>query len=654
MSDGARLGARMWLPNGCDGELTAAVLEYIPYRKDDHTVARDSTLHPHLVEHGFACVRVDMRGSGSSDGVLMDEYSEQEMADGEEVIAWIADQPWCDGNIGMIGISWGGITGLQMASRRSPALKTVIALGSSDSRYYDDAGYYIGCMVGQTIGWAAIMLGYNTRPPDPLHVGDSWRDRWMERLETAPMYLGMWLEHQRDDEYWRRGSVSNEYSAIEIPVYLVSGHADCWPNTVSRLLERLPGPRRGLQGQWCHRYPQMAVPGPAIGFLDEVVRWFDQHLNGASAGSEAEPMYRVFMQSSVRPATFYDERPGRWITEATWPSPQVNQRRFHLGPGSLVDAPSGAGRIAFSSPQTVGVRGGEYMPWFAFGPGPELPDDQQAEDAGSLVFDTEALSSDVEVLGNPTVTVDLSSDRPQALIAARLCDVWPDGSSTLITRGVLNLSQRESKAEPSAVVPGSRYIVDVELNHVAYAVPAGHRLRLALSTSYWPIAWPAPTPTELTVHPSTSHLSLPVRSPDATDAPARPFADPEPSGAAPIEQLRSHREDRTTSVDPSTGETVIEIATDNGRDQFTETGLEVDSGSLQRYSIHPDDPLSASAHYSWRWQYSRGDWQVETTATTTMRCTETTFDVVAEIVATEAGVEVFRRRWDESYPRDHF
>jgi len=654
MSDGARLGARMWLPNGFDGEPASTILEYIPYRKDDHTVARDSTLHPHLVEHGFACIRVDMRGSGSSDGVLMDEYSEQEMADGEEVLAWIADQPWSDGHVGMIGISWGGIIGLQMASRRVPALKAVIALGSSDSRYYDDAGYYIGCMVGQTIGWAAIMLGYNTRPPDPIHVGDSWRDRWMERLETAPMYLGRWLEHQRDDDYWRRGSISNDHSAIEVPVYLVSGHADCWPNTVSRLLEQLPGPRRGLQGQWCHRYPQMAVPGPPIGFLNEVVKWFDQHLRGRDAGLEPEPMYRVFMQSSVRPASFYDERPGRWVAEATWPSPQVIARHLHLGVGSLGDEPSDADPVSFSSPQTVGVHGGEYMPWFAFGPGPELPDDQRAEDEDSLVFDTDELTTTIEILGNPRITIEVASDRPQALVAARLCDVWPDGSSTLITRGILNLSQRDSKAEPNAVVPGNHYVVDVELNHVAYAVPSGHRVRLALSTSYWPIAWPAPTTTVLTVHPQTSYLSLPVRSPNAIDAPATPFAEPEPPGAAPIEQVRAHHENRTTTVDPSTGDTVIEITTDNGRDRYTETDLEVDSGSLQRFSIHPDDPLSAKAHYSWRWGYQRGGWQVETTSSTTMTCTETTFDVAAEIIATESGVEVFRRQWDESYPRDHF
>lgn len=654
MPDGARLGARVWLPDSAVQSPVPAILEYIPYRKDDYTVARDATLHPQLSAQGYACVRVDMRGSGSSDGVLMDEYSEQEMQDGENVIRWIAKQEWCDGNIGMIGISWGGITGLQMASRQAEHLKAVIALGATDRRYYDDAGYYVGCMVGQTIGWAAIMFSYNIRPPDPLHCGDAWRKLWLERLDTAPMLLGRWLEHQREDEYWLRGSVGIDYAAVKTPIYAVSGHVDCWPNTVPRLLENLSCPKQGLQGAWSHRYPQMAIPGPAIGFMDEAVRWFDHWLKGEDTGIDQDPMYRVYMQESVRPQSYYDERPGRWISESTWPSDQVSAREMHFGDHSLSDTPSNASVKKICSPQTVGLAGGEYMPWFAFGPGEELASDQQAEDDGSLLFDTEPLNDTLSILGNPKVLVEVSSDQSQALLGVRICDVWPDGASTLITRGVLNLSQRTSKQTPDKLTPSDRYNVEVTLNHVAYEVPPGHRLRVALSTSYWPIAWPSPHAATLSIYPASSKLQLPVRSANAVDAPANDFTKPKEVSSDAIEHLRQFKESRECKVDSVSGQSVLEIKADNGRQRFTETDLELDSNSLQRYSIHADDPLSASAHYQWTWEYQRGDWQVMAESTITMTCTDTTFDVIAEIIAWEGGVEVFRKQWDEQYPRDHF
>ncbi|MEJ2177859.1 MAG: CocE/NonD family hydrolase, partial [Gammaproteobacteria bacterium] len=219
MPDGARLGARLWLPEQTSTRPVPAILEYIPYRKDDYSAIRDSTTIAYFADHGYACIRVDMRGSGSSDGVLDDEYSNQEIDDGVSVIHWIAEQDWCDGNVGTIGISWGGITGLQLAQRAPVPLKTVIALGASEFRYYDDAGYYMGCMVGQTIGWAAIMFGYNTRPPDPALVGESWRDLWLDRLNNVPHYLEHFLSHQREDDYWLRGTVGTHYSSIKIPVY---------------------------------------------------------------------------------------------------------------------------------------------------------------------------------------------------------------------------------------------------------------------------------------------------------------------------------------------------------------------------------------------------------------------------------------------------
>ncbi|MDH3468624.1 MAG: CocE/NonD family hydrolase [Gammaproteobacteria bacterium] len=655
MPDGARLGARIWLPDSAHNQPVPAILEYIPYRKDDYSAVRDSTTIAWFANRGYACVRVDMRGSGSSDGVLYDEYSEQEIDDGVAVINWIADQQWCDGNVGTMGISWGGVTGLQLAQRNPKPLKTVVALGASEFRYYDDGGYYMGCMVGQTIGWAAIMFGYNTRPPDPLLAGDGWRALWFDRLNNAPHYLDHWLTHQREDDYWLRGTVGTDYDAIRIPVYAVSGHADCWPNTVPRLLENLAVPKRGLQGAWCHRYPHLGIPGPTVGFLNDAARWFGQWLKHDNTGILDESTYQVYIQDSVRPKPYYDTRPGHWVGESGWPSAHVQTKLYYLGENELSESEVNASIPEICSPQTVGLAAGEYMPWFAFGPADELPGDQQSEDAGSLIFDTPILAEQIEILGNPEVEISVASDRPQALLAARLCDVWPDGASTLITRGLLNLSQRNGKRNPVHVVPGQYYTVKVTLNHVGYAVPAGHKIRLAVSTSYWPMAWPSPDTATVSVSTGSSRLNLPVRSPDADNGILTQFEAAQSAKPIATETLRVFKQTRSVTVDSNTGDHVFEISADNGKVRFRQNRLEMGSRTLQRYTIQPDDPLSARAEYEWEWEYGRGtDWNVKTRTRTAVTSDHSHFFVEAESVAWEDDEVVFSKQWDKKYSRDHF
>ena len=655
MEDGSQLGARLWLPKDSDTKPVPGILEYIPYRKDDYSAIRDSSTIAWFAQFGYACIRVDMRGSGSSDGVLDDEYSLQEIDDGVAVINWMAQQDWCDGNVGTIGISWGGITGLQIAQRNPEALKTVIALGASEFRYYDDAGYYMGCMVGQTIGWAAIMFGYNFRPPDPNLIGDRWRDLWLERLNNTPHYLDHFLTHQREDEYWLRGTVGTDYSAIKVPVYAVSGHADCWPNTVARLLENLEVPRRGLQGAWCHRYPHLGIPGPTVDFLGDALRWFDQWLKQMDTGIMSEAMYQVYLQDGVPPKPYYDHRPGKWVSEPSWPSEQIAIQSFYLGQGLLSDETQPASTCEFCSPQSVGMASGEYMPWFAFGPSNELPDDQQSEDQGSLIFDTSVLQQDMEILGNVTAELHLTCDQLQGLVAARLCEVWPNGESTLITRGILNLCQRTGKQTPTAMIPGSWERVEVELNHTGYKVSAGNRLRLAISTSYWPMAWPSPAASTVTIDTQLSRLDVPVRNPLANNTGLTTFGDIQSIPPLQTNQLREFEQRRESIIDEETGMHILEIWADNGKIQFENNGIEMASTTLQRYSIHPDDPLSARAEYEWVWEYSRGEqWKTKTFTRTDMYSDAQNFYVESEVVAREGETEIHNRKDKKSYKRDFF
>ena len=307
LSDGCRLAARIWLPADAEQKPVPAILEYLPYRKRDGTAERDHLTHPYFAGNGYACIRVDMRGSGESDGLLDDEYLKLEQDDCLEVLKWIAAQPWCTGSIGMIGISWGGFNGLQVAARRPAELKAVISLCSTDDRYADDIHFMGGCLLNDNLQWASVMLGYMSRTPDKALLGDAWRDVWLKRLEHQPLLVAHWLRHQRRDELWKHGSICEDWSAITCPVYLVGGWADGYSNTIPRMLAHLQCPKKGLIGPWAHKYPHFAKPGPQIGFLQESLRWWDKWLKGIETGIMDEPQYRVWMEEPERPLAYYDD-----------------------------------------------------------------------------------------------------------------------------------------------------------------------------------------------------------------------------------------------------------------------------------------------------------------------------------------------------------
>jgi len=266
MPDGIRLAARLWVPERAGEVPVPAILEYIPYRRRDSTRTRDDTMHGYFAGHGYACVRVDIRGSGESEGVLKDEYLQTELDDGVAVIDWITRQPWCNGRVGMIGISWGGFNSLQISALQPPALQAVVSVCSTDDRYADDVHHMGGCLLGDNLSWASTMFAYNSLPPDPQLVGDAWRNMWFDRLKGSGLWLAEWLRHQRRDAYWRHGSICEDWGRVQCPVMAVSGWADGYSNAVFRLLQHLPGPRLGLVGPWSHKYPHQGSPGPAIGF----------------------------------------------------------------------------------------------------------------------------------------------------------------------------------------------------------------------------------------------------------------------------------------------------------------------------------------------------------------------------------------------------
>jgi len=652
MSDGVRLAARIWRPEAAEREPVPAILEMIPYRKQDLTSYRDSIHHPYLAGHGYACVRVDLRGSGDSEGVLADEYLERELRDAEEVLAWLEEQPWCNGRAGMMGISWGGFNALQVAARRPRILDAIVTVCSTDDRYADDVHYMGGCLLSDNLSWASTMFAYNSCPPDPELVGDDWRKMWHDRLDRSGLWLAEWLAHQRRDTYWAHGSVCEDYAAIRCPVLAVSGWADGYSNAVLRLLSRLSCERKGLIGPWSHKYPHLGQPGPAIGFLQEMVRWWDRWLKDADNAVMDEPMLRVWMQDSVPPSTAYEERPGRWVDEPSWPSPRVTVSRRQLA-RHRVAAPEeevAEEALTIESPLTVGQFAGK---WCSYNAPPDLPYDQRDEDGGSLVFDSDALSDRYEILGTPVVELDFASDRPSAMVAVRLSDVSPDGRATRVTYGLLNLAHLDGHDQPRSLEPGRRYRAKVHLNGCAHSFAPGHRMRVSLSTSYWPLAWPPPEPVQLRVFTGSSVLSLPERPHDPSQPPPRPFEEPEGTEPIGLTQVQPGDQSWTVTRDLVGYESALEVVNDLGVVRFDEIDLEVGRRADERYTCVADDFESIRGETRWLMRFRRGDWEVTTVTKTVLTSTTTQFRVFAELDAYEGDRRVLSRNWDCAIPRDH-
>ncbi|MCM2580120.1 CocE/NonD family hydrolase [Streptomyces meridianus] len=651
VSDGTRLAARIWRPASSDTDPVPGILEYIPYRQRDLTSVRDSVHHPYIAGHGYACVRVDIRGTGDSEGVLTDEYLEQEQQDAEDVLAWLAEQPWCNGRNGMMGISWGAFAALQVAARRPPSLEAVVLSSFTDDRYWDDMHYGGGCLLSDNLGEAGTMFAYSTCPPDPDVVGERWREMWLERLEANGPWVAEWLRHQRRDDYWRHASVCENYQDVQCPVLASSGWADGYSNAVTRLLENLDVPRRGLIGPWSHKYPHLGEPGPAIGYLQEVVCWWDHWLKDADNGAMDGPMLRSWMQESVPPSTSYEERPGRWVGEPTWPSPRIEQVVRPLGAHRIADPGETVPEreLTVQSPLSVGQFAGK---WASYNAPPDLPYDQREEDGGSLVFDTEALPERVEILGSPTVELEFTVTEPIAMVAARLSDVAPDGKATRVCYGLLNLTHRNGQDHPEELVPGERYRATVRLNGVAQAFPPGHRIRLSLSTSYWPLAWPPPKPVLLGVVAGSSTLTLPVRPADIEEPEAEPFGEAEGCEPVPTTQVSPKEQSWKVTRDLVDYTSGLEIVKDAGTVRYDRIGLDVSRRAYERYEAVADEFDSVRGESEWTMGFRRGDWEVRTVTRTELRSNEKEFQLHATLDGYEGSQRVFSRDWDLTFPRD--
>jgi len=518
MPDGVKLSATLYLPDASKpGETFPALLEYLPYRKDDATAARDYPIHSWFAAHGYVSVRVDIRGFGTSEGTPTDrEYSEQEQLDGEQVIAWLAAQPWSNGKVGMFGISWGGFNAIQLAMRRPPALKAILAVDATEELFHDDIHYIDGMMhfdeFELNMDLAPSMTGATSYTLDEKVLGP--------RFAWAPWSL-MYFKHQRDGGFWR--APVRPLSEIKVPCFLIGGLLDGYRDSIPRMFEQTKAPIKAIIGPWNHTFPNDAEPGPQIEWRDQALRWWDYWLKGRNTGIMEEPALSIYMQDWHAPDPNLKTVPGKWRAEVGWPPRNTANTTLYLYDAHVLSTePAKPAAHQLRYVPSIGVEAG-----FWWG---ELLADQRPIDAFSLTYDSAPLRTDLTMLGRPHALLQASSSAPLADWFARLSDVAPDGTVTQVTGAGLNGAQRDNAAEPQDLVLNQGYPLDIKMHLATWTFPKGHRIRLSVSNALWPMVWPTPYAMTTSLQlggDNGSRLTLPLVPPSMYAAPK--FAPPEPS-----------------------------------------------------------------------------------------------------------------------------
>jgi uncharacterized protein len=632
MADGVELAATLYLPDPSSGP-QPCLLEALPYRKDDLTSSYAESYLALRDRHGFAVCRVDLRGTGSSSGDATDEYPPEEQPDLAAVIAWLAGQEWCNGNIGMWGTSYSGFNSLQLAVERPPALKAICAIYATDDRWTDDVHWRGGALrLVDLVDYCHYMTPMCVLPPVPALWGDGWETEWRRRLATSEPWVLTWLRQNRHGTYWDHGSVRlggthAGYDRIACPVMIVAGWADGYRNNSFRTVARLAEagvPHRLLAGPWAHADATTAMPGPRIDLDTELAAWFDRWLRPRDEVSAEDAMNAdradVFVRASTRPAPELDLHEGHWVRLPSVP------------PSSPVSVPLDGPRTLLVAPD-VGTAAwidcAGHLPW-------GLSGDQRLDDSRSLVWDAPA--PDGPVVGHPVARLRVSADHPLASVSVKLCDVFPDGTSALVSRGTLDLAYRDGvHADPSPLVPGETYEVAVELDACAYEWRPGQTLRVSVAGADWPNTIAPPTPVSLTVEGA---LELPVLRGDWPAPSFVPGAEHSSESAEGVGwEIRDDVLRRTTSA-----------VTRQESDYATPYDGHARESYLGEVSVHRET-FAQHAHADTTFDLTWPGIDVRVRSTMDVEVTAEGYAVSIETVATHNGEEVSRRTWEEQLPR---
>ncbi|HKX57359.1 MAG TPA: CocE/NonD family hydrolase, partial [Xanthomonadales bacterium] len=569
MPDGIRLAADLFMPTGATPDQKFPVLlEYLPYRKNEG-LDRNSRMNAYFVERGYVVARVDIRGTGNSEGKLVPyEYSDQEWADGDAILSWLAAQPWSTGKVAMFGISWGGFNAIQMAGRGHPALKTIIAIDATEDLYQEDVHYIDGIM--HLDSWEMSAELYNAMPGAPDYVLDQdWIDN---RFDAEPWVLSH-KRQQRDGPYWDRGSWRDRHDSIKIPTFHIGGWYDGYRNSLPRMLEKVKSaPVKAMIGPWIHAFPHEPYPEPGMEWRHEAVRWLDYWLKGIDTGIMDEPAFAVYLREWHPPGPALDFAPGKWRWVEGWPLAETEYHTLYAQPDhGLGDKPGKATTHQLKNFATTGFEASGPVMWWG-----DIAHDQRGTDAYSLVYDTPVLEEETAILGMPQVLMHVAADATRANWFVRLSDVAPDGRVTLVTGRGFNGTHRKSAREPEDIVPGEFFPLDIRMMFTSWVFQPGHRIRLSISNSQWPMFWPTPYPVTASLQlggDAAAQLVLPLLPPGDAPQPAflKPVAYPGVKGFAslPTEDGTASGYGEISSVirNPQTGEVTIR-ATSGGADQY--------------------------------------------------------------------------------------
>jgi predicted acyl esterase len=638
MPDGVRLSVTYFKPISREqGKRFPVLFEFLPYRKDDRFYLRDYPLYSYFARRGYVIAKVDIRGTGSSEGrVPPREYSEVEIEDALEIIDQLSRAPWSNGKVGMWGISWSGFNALQVAMRRPPALKAIMAAHASDDLYHDDVHYTDGVFhvdeyelsIDQTLGLP--------RSPDYL-LDDAYFE---ERFNSYPWLL-TYLKQQQDGPFWREKSLRWNYGSIEVPVYLIGGLLDGYRDTVPRLLENLKVPMKAVIGPWNHSWPDNGEPGPNFEWRHELVRWWDTWLKGSDTGLMEEPRFALFVRDGHPPDASLKTTPGHWRYE-DWPIARTRWKRFYPSPDH---------RLRSLKENSV-IDHLEYSAGYGFAAGywwGEPTGDMRPVDAGSLVYDSDPLSETLEIAGFPRVRLRVSTDAKLAHWMLRLEDVHPGGRVSLVTGAALNGAQRDSRTNPDYLKSGEVVVVDIPLHFTTWTFRPGHRIRLAVSNGLFPMFWPTPFPmtTQLFVGDADTYLELPAIAPAQRPTPA--FLPPQPREQRPDAHLKGKGWPYSNRVIRDMGPTTtVEW---KGQREYELPGVHMHVSQEMVYETREENPAESLFRSEASTVIRRKARRVELRTAAEIRSDLERFHVRFTRRIFENGTLVRERTWQETIPR---
>ncbi len=651
LADGVRLAVTYYIPTS-EAETThfPLLLEMLPYRKDDLAKSWAHPLYDYFARQGLALAKVDVRGTGSSEGVTPTrEYSLQEINDAIEVIGQLADLPFSNGNIGMWGISWGGFNAIQVALKNPPQLKAILAAHASDDLYSNDVHYTDGIFgIDEYILSINHMTGF-MRSPDYLIDANYFANRF----DQTP-WLFNYLKHSLDGPFWREGSLKYQMENLKIPAYLIGGLLDGYRDTLPNTLEHSQVPIRAVLGPWTHAWPNSASPGPTWEWRDDAAAWWHALLGGDASQSSRyqDNDFRVFVRSENEADPNLSQLSGDWYN-LPWPLPESNNDQLVLYPtaqNSLAtkEPESSATSIALVGSAGNGIDLGE---WWG-----ELLPDMQSTDANALVFDSEPLESELVIIGKPSVSLMASSNTDSGNWVVRLEDVGPDGRVAMITGGAINSHLRHSTLAREKIQANTTIELNLQLRMTTWTFKPGHKIRLAVTNGAFPMFWPSAslTRSELELDTAATRITLPVwngkdQSTALTMNPGEP-SNYLSSDIISFAALPEHPNKREVIKDPAAN--TISIIRESGV-SYQLGGVSIQATRHTRHTTEDTNP--ANTEYEAWAEYvledGREDGPIHYRTEISLVSNTETFDLdISRILSNDTG-EIRRRRWQEKISR---